>query len=395
METKRAEIEGLTTETEEDKGDDQPTLGDILERTMETMQIEHALNQEALKIATGTFSDDVIYNIPRKTSNEKLGKADWGAVCDKIGCPYKGKELHVHTLGVNIVGATKIANAYGDIDIVAETPQIKELTLLEGGLLVNRQVWQSSVKITNKKTNNSLVLPYQIPVMTQIKTGYNQQAKKNIYSYEYNEYGFQICLSKNIRNAILAVIPENIKQKWIDEYCGKPIERENPAPKSQKGKKETTTQPPATTKAEQTTVPELDQAIVTINACETEKALTEWFAKNGAWLEKQKPVDKQAVMGAYNQRIETIKSQSDQGLAFIARINEVENIFELENWVKKHTPDLKSLSEDDQKAIRSLLAKRRPELQDKAILRIPKQEQGNEDVSEEFEFGGEGHNPPA
>jgi len=55
----------------------------------------------------------------------------------------------------------------------------------------------------------------------------------------------------------------------------------------------------------------------------------------------------------------------DPALAYIARINEMQTIFELRKWVDKHTPDLKKLSEEDKKPIRKLLVSREKELQDK------------------------------
>jgi negative regulator of genetic competence, sporulation and motility len=79
-------------------------------------------------------------------------------------------------------------------------------------------------------------------------------------------------------------------------------------------------------------------------------------------------------------------SQNTEIPVFIARINEIENIFELNGWVGKHTPDLKKLNKADQETIRKLLSKRRIELQAKSAG----------EPEPELDMGGaDEHNPPA
>ncbi|MDD4972581.1 MAG: ERF family protein [Paludibacter sp.] len=95
---------------------------------------------------------------------------------------------------------------------------------------------------------------------------------------------------------------------------------------------------------------------------------------------------------------------NDPSLAYIARINEMDNIFELNNWVDKHTPDLKKLTKEDQEVIRKLLAKRRSELQAKQdkinAEKANRDESEIPDEPEEMELDGLGdgekeHNMPA
>lgn len=94
-------------------------------------------------------------------------------------------------------------------------------------------------------------------------------------------------------------------------------------------------------------------------------------------------------------------AQDDLSLVYIAKINEVDNIFELKNWVDKHTPELKKLNKDDQAIIRNLLAKRRTELQTKQD-KINAEKARLDEVKSELEEmeldglddGSQRHNPP-
>lgn len=320
MGSNKAEIAGLNVENREDI-DLEAVFEETKQARLDAQEIEFALSQEAVKIATGTFSDDVIYNKPVRTSNEKLGKLDWGQACNKIGCQYKGKDVHVHILGIGITGAYRLATAYGDIDIEAlSPPEIKDLMFIEGGQPVLRSVWQSMVKVTNRKTNSSLELPYQVPVMSQNKSGWDKKNNKPIYSYEFNDYGFQICYSKNVRNAILAVIPENVRQKWIEEYLEEPKvdpkTEKKATPKAEKPAEEKPKEQAPPPQEEKTPVePQgemtVDGAIAHIQTIESRKHLENWYRKYSAWISKQGTKDKANVLLAYNQKNESFDIPQD------------------------------------------------------------------------------------
>ncbi len=300
MATTKAEIEGLQLKEKpkETKDEEKLSLDEILENTMQAFKVEQMLSSEAAKMAIGAYDDEVIYNIPRRSS---IGKEDWGILCDKIpgGCIYrKNKEKHVHTIGVGINGAIKIMNAYGGLEIEPSDPEMKELTFLENGKLVTKAYWGTKVLGINKKTDTKLTLPYMHPVM-----------KKTGDYYQFDEYGMQVCVSKGLRNLILKLVPENIQQKWIKEYMEAPTEtKDKPKdkPKEKPDDKPSDNKPPENGTAELT----VESAIAHINAIEALVHLTNWYNKNANWVNKLKSEDKKKVVDIFNAKKDQLSKPS-------------------------------------------------------------------------------------
>ena len=317
MQEKKAEIEGLTQDDSEEKEkDNEPSLDEILEKTKQAMVVEATINDEATKMAVGAYSEDVVYNIPRLTG---IGKEDWGVVCDKMpgGCPYKGRK-HIHTLGIGINGAIKIANAYGGIKITAQNPEIKEITFLDKGKMVSMAFWTSSVTGINTKTENELTLPYQHPAMKKTKTGWDDKAKKTLYGYEFDEYGAQICTSKNIRNTILKLIPDNVQAKWIREYSEDTpaSEPEKPKEKKEETKKQEAKDKPKD-KSKEDNVIELQEETLEWaldyleNKIKALRHMENWYAKHSAWISSLPSEEKAQIVDAYNTKQAEFAAQQE------------------------------------------------------------------------------------
>jgi hypothetical protein len=291
MATNKAEILGLDTQPKETSvrsEDPKQLLDEILENSLQALKVEQMLSSEAAKMAIGVYSDEVIYNIPRRSS---IGKEDWGILCDKIpgGCPNRrNKEKHVHTIGVGINGAIKIMNTYGGMDIEPSEPEIKEITLLENGKLITKAYWTTKVVGINKKTDTKLSLPFMQPTM-----------KKTGDYYQFDEFGMQICVSKGLRNLILKLIPENIQQKWIKEYMEastSATEKLEDKPKADATKENKPTGDVPNGDSELT----VDSAIEHINGIGSITHLSNWYNKNATWVNKLKSEDKKKVVEVFN-----------------------------------------------------------------------------------------------
>lgn len=321
MAINKAEILGLDMQNKETKKEDKVTLDEIIESSMQAFKVEQMLSSEAAKMAIGAYDDEVLYNIPRRSS---IGKEDWGILCEKIpgGCiNRRNKEKHVHTIGVGINGAIKIMNAYGGLEIEPSDPEMKELTFLENGKLVTKAYWGTKVMGINKKTDTKLTLPFMHPVM-----------KKTGDYYQFDEYGMQICVSKGLRNLILKLIPENIQQKWIKEYMEAPVEK--PKNKPQDNPKEKNNNPsgnkPENGDAELT----VESAIEYINAIEVLTHLTNWYNKNANWVNKLKSEDKKKVVDVFNAKKDAFSTSNDFLEKLMIDLTAIKSIPELEKYTK-------------------------------------------------------------
>jgi hypothetical protein len=187
-------IEGLNLpeEKEEEKEEEEKSFYDLVD-------MEQAV--EISKFIQGQFEDDLVYNIPRK--NDYGGQVDWGILCDKMpgGCPYRDKHIpHVHTLGINILGANKARQLYGKLEIKLDKPEIVKVE--------DKTFWMVGGYITDGHNDNTQNYFYHEPVMKKTSKG----------GQYFNEFGCLSCQTKVTRKLILDVIPGNLKSQWIKDY---------------------------------------------------------------------------------------------------------------------------------------------------------------------------------
>jgi hypothetical protein len=196
----KAEVSGAEV-TEQDKS----KLDLILEK-MEADQAESGaqfrlidveLSSEIVGTLRGHFSENLIYNIPRRSSSGKTEHRE----CERMkgGCPYKGQK-HIHIVGVGYQGALTAMRAYGRMAVkVEDIPD-----MVEQG---NKLYWAAYGDAIDRHTGNELGRWYLEPVM-----------RKAGGRYIENEFGASIAQSKALRNVILALIPAKLMEGWIEDY---------------------------------------------------------------------------------------------------------------------------------------------------------------------------------
>jgi len=172
-------------------------LDEILENHLEQQRIDFALSKEAGDQIQGLFDPSGIYNIPKRS---QTGKMDHGALCDAVKCPYKGKENHIHTIGIGIAGAQRAMNLYGKLDIDPEEPKI-----VDGD---GEKLWSCKVSGIDGHNQNKISLTYMQSASLTTRDG----------RVIKNEYMPMIVQSKAIRNVILFLVPGDIKHNWIEDY---------------------------------------------------------------------------------------------------------------------------------------------------------------------------------
>jgi len=197
----KAVVEGAKVTTEKDV---------LLKELLESLDLETGeqegrfrimdaeLTNEIVGTLRGHFAENLIYNIPRRTSS---GKKEWRE-CDlmKNGCPYKGKQPHIHILGVGYQGMLTAIRAYGRMELeVPEPPEMVE----HGGKLY----WSAYGVARDRHTGNEIGRWYLEAVM-----------RKAGNTFIENEFGASICQSKALRNVGLALIPARLMESWIEDY---------------------------------------------------------------------------------------------------------------------------------------------------------------------------------
>lgn len=200
LNTKQAKVNGAEV-TESDRS----KLDQILEK-MEAEQAEGAdfsnlvnveLSNEIVGTLRGHFSENLIYNIPRRSSSGRTEHRE----CERMkgGCPYKGQK-HIHIVGVGYQGALTAMRAYGRM--VAKVEDIPEI--VEQG---DKLYWAAYGETIDRHTGNELGRWYMEPVM-----------RKAGNKFIENEFGASIAQSKALRNVILALIPAKLMEGWIEDY---------------------------------------------------------------------------------------------------------------------------------------------------------------------------------
>lgn len=201
MNVEKAQVNGAQV-TREDKSALDALLEKVdLERSADEASfriIDAKLSDEIVGTMRGHFAENLIYNIPRRTNTGRKEHRE----CDLMpnSCPYKGKQPHIHVLGVGIQGALTAMRAYGRIH--ADIPSMPEM--VEHG---DRLYWAAYAVATDGHTGNEYGRWYFEPVM-------RKAGNKNIE----NEFGVSIAQSKALRNVILALIPARLMESWIEDY---------------------------------------------------------------------------------------------------------------------------------------------------------------------------------
>jgi hypothetical protein len=200
LDTEKAKVNG----TEVTKSN-RSKLDQILEK-MEAEQVESSaqfrlidieLSSEIVGTLRGHFAENLIYNIPRRSSSGRTEHRE----CDRMkgGCPYKGQK-HIHIVGVGYQGALTAMRAYGRM--VAKVEDIPEM--VDQG---DKLYWAAYGEVIDRHTGNELGRWYLEPVM-----------RKAGGKFIENEFGASIAQSKALRNVILALIPATLMEGWIEDY---------------------------------------------------------------------------------------------------------------------------------------------------------------------------------
>ncbi len=172
-------------------------LDEMIENQKQQTLVDIQLSNEAGKEIAGLYDPTGIYNIPRKSES---GELDWGGLCDVIKCTYKGKDKHIHTVGVGIAGARRAMTLYGNLEIIPDEPH-----LVDGE---DGKLWSCTVKGIDHHNKNTVKLTYMQSASIKTKEG-------KIFK---NENTPMVVQSKAIRNVILFLVPGSVQQKWIENY---------------------------------------------------------------------------------------------------------------------------------------------------------------------------------
>lgn len=160
--------------------------------------MDAALSREIVDAMRGHYTEELIYNYPRATST---GKKSW-PLCDRMkgSCSYKGLTNHIHIIGIGYQGALTAMRAYGQIDAdISERP-----TQVDEG---DRMYWAAYAEATDRHSGNRIARWYLQPVLMKTKKGFIE-----------NEFGASVVQSKALRNVVLALLPRDLLNAWIEDY---------------------------------------------------------------------------------------------------------------------------------------------------------------------------------
>ena len=206
-----AKVKGIKTNEEEKQVLDQileKVDTEALEQAQVFRIIDAGLTKEIREMMQGHYSQEYIYNYPRKS---ETGRKTWKE-CDLMrgGCPYKGKVEHIHIVGVGIQGAMAAMRSYGEMDAeVVEKPRVVE----EGGV----NYWAACATAVDHHTGNKLTRWYHEPLLYSTRQGSREK-----------DAGDGIAQSKALRNVVLPLMPSDLMNEWLERYRsgGKPFDRQ-------------------------------------------------------------------------------------------------------------------------------------------------------------------------
>ena len=193
----KLEIQGIVLEEKAEEKPEEDSGG--LGKFFEIVDLEQAI--EISKFIQGQYEEELVYNIPRAT--EYGGMIDWGVLCDKMPdkCSYRKQgRKHIHTLGINILGANKARQLYGKLKIELSKPEIVKVE--------DKNYWLVGGSIVDLHNGNTQNYFYHEPVMIKTQKG----------GFYFNQYACISCQTKVTRKLILDVIPGNLKSQWIKDY---------------------------------------------------------------------------------------------------------------------------------------------------------------------------------
>ena len=263
----KAIVEGLE-ETKKEEMPEQDTLEELMK------MVDFTLSKEVADGMRGIFDGTGIYNFPKfSATGEKIHPE-----CDlmKGGCPMKGKQPHIHVIGIGIQGTLRATRIYGKMKIKNARPEIANND--------GKKYWVAHSEIIDGHNGNELDLWYHEPVI-----------KKFGDKLVENESAPQIAQSKCMRNAILAIIPGDLAEKWVEDYKAgkKPFSAERVKEHEQKQKAQratkATTEPPPATEFGSESAPdnaELDNMTILndwlsfVEKCPDMPALEAWYGEN-------------------------------------------------------------------------------------------------------------------
>jgi len=220
----KAQVEGLKLEDKQAEVEKEEALDEVWKI------VDIQLSQEIGDQLRGIFDPVGIYNFPKRSTGGSLSMPE----CDLIKCPYKGKDPHIHIIGVGIQGALRAMRAYGRLRIHADEPDIKP----KG----ETQYWVAQVSGVDRHNQNEINRYFFQPVKRKVGN-----------TFVDDDQAPHIAQSKCMRNVILALIPGDLVSKWVEDYkAGKKpfdpkhvkefVTEEKPAPLAEKPKNGT--QPP-------------------------------------------------------------------------------------------------------------------------------------------------------
>ena len=161
--------------------------------------IDKLLDEEIVGRMRGHFRPELVYNMPFASDKGSVSCRE----CDLVkgGCWYKEHKVkHTHVCGVGYLGSLTAMRSYGMLKAyVEERPEVVE----EGGILY----WAAYAEVTDGHNGNGIGRWYFQPVLMKAGKGYKE-----------NEHAASIAQSKALRNCILALIPHDLIDQWLEDY---------------------------------------------------------------------------------------------------------------------------------------------------------------------------------
>jgi len=168
----------------------QETFSDNAQVFMLMEKRDEAMIQEEI---LGRYTHEYVYDIPFKNKNGK-------ETCGIKGCKYDGKIPHTHVQGLSYSGVKEAARLMGAIDTRLTEPEMVEIK--------GRSFWKVGCKAVDLKTGRSTMKWKLQSVMKDMGEGKEME----------NEFAYEISQSKAERNAISALLPQNVIRAWIKDY---------------------------------------------------------------------------------------------------------------------------------------------------------------------------------
>jgi hypothetical protein len=283
MEKEKIGIEGIILEEKtEEPTEEEKTIWDLVDLEMAV---------DIAKFIQGQYEDELVYNIPRAT--EYGGQINWEVLCDKMpdGCSYRKQgRKHIHTLGINILGANKARQLYGKLKI--------ELSKPENVKVEDKNYWLVEGSIVDGHNGNTQNYFYHEPIMIKTSKG----------GFYFNQYACLSCQTKVTRKLILDVIPGNLKSQWIKDYSeGKAYTKISNIVDAPDDTKSTT----SSSEAPKEESAEVTKMIQDMELMTTVEELSNFWNSHAEWYKALTNDDKIEYSGAYKKLMDKLKIPKD------------------------------------------------------------------------------------